>query len=61
MNTKNLKQLCSVCKMGQDTYLLDSRNPFCPYLHCHNGETCSAYVPLNNFNGGKEIDSSYHN
>ena len=43
MNTKNSKQLCPTCKTGQDTYLLDNRNPFCPYLHCYNGKTCTMY------------------
>lgn len=46
MKPKNNKQLCPTCKTGQDTYLLDNRNPFCPYLHCHNGKTCTAYVPI---------------
>lgn len=45
MNKEN-KQLCPTCKTGQDTYLLDSKNPFCPYIHCHKGNTCSMYVPL---------------
>lgn len=40
------KQLCPTCKTGQDTYLLDSRNPFCPYLNLHDGEKCSAYVRI---------------
>lgn len=30
MKTENSKQLCPTCKVGQDTYLLDNRNPFCP-------------------------------
>lgn len=46
MKPKNNKQLCPTCKTGQDTFLLDNRNPFCPYLHCHNGKTCSAYDRL---------------
>ena len=46
MNTKNSKQLCPTCKTGQDTYLLDNRNPFCPYLHCYNGKTCTMYRPI---------------
>lgn len=42
----NNKQLCPTCKTGQDTYLLDSKNPFCPYIHCHKGDSCTMYVPL---------------
>ena len=43
---KENNQLCPNCKTGQDTYLLDSKNPFCPYIQCHKGNTCSMYVPL---------------
>ena len=57
MKPKNNKQLCPTCKTGQDTYLLDNRNPFCPYLHCHNGKTCLAYEPLKNTDGGNDSDS----
>ena len=57
MKPKNNNQLCPTCKTGQDTYLLDNRNPFCPYLHCHNGKTCSAYEPLENTDGGNNNDS----
>ncbi|HAS91558.1 MAG TPA: hypothetical protein DCS12_04730 [Clostridiales bacterium] len=57
MNTKKSKQLCPICKTGQDTYLLDSRNPFCPHLHCHDGKTCTAYVPLEHSDGGNDNDS----
>lgn len=40
------KQLCPSCKTGQDTYLLDSKNPFCPFLHMHSGGNCRAYVRI---------------
>ncbi len=43
---KNNEQICPTWKTGQDTYLLDNQNPFCPYIHCHNGKACSMYVPL---------------
>jgi len=43
-NEKSL--LCPNCKTGQDTYLLDSKNPFCPYLGSHIGKTCAMFVPL---------------
>lgn len=60
MKPKNNKQLCPTCKTGQDTFLLDNRNPFCPYLHCHNGKTCSAYEPLEYTDGGNDSDSCNH-
>jgi len=41
-------QLCPNCKTGQDTYLLDSRSPFCPHIACHDGERCVMFVPLGN-------------
>ena len=43
---KDTGQLCPTCQTGQDTYLLDSKNPFCPYLHCHNGTSCTMYKPI---------------
>lgn len=36
-------QLCPNCQTGQSAYLLDSREPFCPFLHLHNGSFCRAY------------------
>ena len=48
------KQLCPTCLTGQDTYLLDDKAPFCPYLECHNGKTCAKYKPLE-----KDIQMSY--
>lgn len=33
-------QLCPDCKTGQDTYLLDIRSPFCPYISYHDGVNC---------------------
>lgn len=50
MKQKNNEQLCPTCKTGQDTYLLDSRNPFCPYIHCHNGTSCTMYKPIDKQN-----------
>ena len=41
------EKLCPTCKTGKDTYLLDERNPFCPYLHFHNGTSCKMYQKLN--------------
>lgn len=42
----NYNKLCPTCKIGQETYMLDSKNPLCPYIGCHNGESCKAYKPL---------------
>lgn len=39
-------QLCPNCNTGQDTYLLDRRSLFCPYIACHKGTTCSMFVSL---------------
>ena len=46
MDKKNDKKLCETCKTGADAYKLDKREPMCPYLSCHNGKTCSMYVPI---------------
>lgn len=43
---KNSELLCPVCKTGEDMYLLDNRSPFCPYLHCHTGDSCSMFVAM---------------
>ncbi|MBE5040556.1 hypothetical protein [Ructibacterium gallinarum] len=39
-------QLCPICKKGRDSYLMDNHSPFCPYLHYHNGKTCSRFEEL---------------
>lgn len=41
------EKLCPTCKTGKDSYLLDERNPFCPYLHFHNGTSCKMYQKIN--------------
>ena len=46
MKQKNNEQLCPKCQTGYDTYLLDNKNPFCPYIHCHNGTSCAMFKPL---------------
>ena len=50
MKDGNKDYLCSKCKIGQDTYLLDNRNPFCPYLSFHNGDNCSMFKPMSKSN-----------
>ena len=44
MNDKNL--LCPNCQTGANALKLDEREPMCPYLSCHNGKSCSMFVPL---------------
>ena len=39
-------QLCPSCQTGHDAYLLDSREPFCPFLHLHQGNECRGYVRI---------------
>jgi len=43
---KNQKQLCPNCKIGQETYLLDRRSPFCPHLACHTGIACVMFESI---------------
>ena len=45
---EEIEHICPNCQTGQNTYLLDSKNPFCSYIQHHNGKTCSMYVPLKN-------------
>lgn len=47
MRIQNNPQLCPNCKTGYDSYLLDNRSPFCPYLQYHNGESCKRFIPIN--------------
>lgn len=46
MKQKNNEQLCPKCQTVYDTYLLDNKNPFCPYIHCHNVTGCTMFKPL---------------
>ena len=40
------KELCSRCKTGRDSLLLDPRSDTCPYLGTHSGKKCGMYVKL---------------
>jgi hypothetical protein len=40
---ENQNQLCPNCKTGLETYLLDRRSPFCPYISFHNGINCTMF------------------
>ena len=39
-------QLCPNCQKGYDTYLLDERSPFCPYLYLHDGHSCAMFQAI---------------
>lgn len=39
-------QLCPKCKTGRDSYLLDNRSPFCPYLYLHKGDRCKMFEEI---------------
>ena len=41
------EQLCPKCKVGMDSYILDNKSPFCPYLHLHTGDSCAKFVEMN--------------
>ncbi|MBO4941322.1 MAG: hypothetical protein J6D15_03880 [Clostridia bacterium] len=43
MTTK--KRLCSTCKTGRESLLLDETSPDCPYITRYTGEICPKYVP----------------
>ncbi len=40
------KELCSRCKTGRDSLLLDPRSDTCPYLSTHTGKKCGMFVKL---------------
>lgn len=42
---KNIK-LCPKCKIGYDSYTLDTLSPICPYLGSHTGESCGYFVEM---------------
>lgn len=54
MKNEDKKYLCPNCKTGQETYLLDSRSSFCPYIRFHNGNECSRFRPIRKESEGKE-------
>lgn len=45
--SKEKIKLCPNCKTGYEMLRLDPKEPVCPYLHLHNGENCTGFVPLN--------------
>lgn len=40
------KAICSVCRTGKETFLLDRRAPECPYLACFGKGGCPFYRRL---------------
>lgn len=51
---KKRKILCSNCKTGQESCIIDPGSPACPYVSCYDGFKCAYYVPVKN-EKGKEI------
>jgi hypothetical protein len=45
------KRLCSSCKVGKDSYKIDKRSLFCPYLIYHNGKACAFYKSITEEDG----------
>ncbi len=39
------KRLCSICKTGRESLLLDETSPDCPYITRYTGAVCPKYVP----------------
>ena len=37
------KNICSRCKTGEDSYLLDKNSPFCPYIAFYKDNKCSKF------------------
>lgn len=40
---KDVELLCPKCQRGKESYILDSRSPFCPYIKCHSGTDCPMF------------------
>ena len=46
MDNKNIVQLCPNCKTGADSLALDNKEPICPYIHLHNGQSCVMFKQI---------------
>ena len=44
----NSELLCPKCQRGKESYMLDNRSPFCPYINCHSGNECAMFKELDN-------------
>ena len=40
------QKLCPECETGRDSYKLDKHSSFCPYIICHDGETCTMFKKI---------------
>lgn len=47
MSKEKINNLCPTCELGQDTYLQENVNPFCPYRHSRNQIGCVGYKKVN--------------
>lgn len=43
---KNNTKICSICRTGMETYLLDPHELFCPYLHFLKENDCKMFRTL---------------
>ena len=43
---KKYLMLCSDCKTGRDSYVIDKNSDSCPYYACYTGTFCAYYEPL---------------
>jgi hypothetical protein len=34
------QNICPNCKTGADALALDNKEPICPFIHLHNGQSC---------------------
>ena len=42
----NENNICSNCKTGRDSLILDPQSPICPYLELKQDGECRAFVPI---------------
>ncbi|MDO4756836.1 MAG: hypothetical protein Q4A54_10845 [Parabacteroides sp.] len=47
-NQKFNQNLCPNCQTGADALALDNKEPICPYIHLHNGQSCVKFKELQN-------------
>lgn len=38
------KKICTKCKIGRESYMIDERSPICPYMESLRGRKCGCYV-----------------
>lgn len=47
---KNNTKICSICRTGMETYQLNPRELFCPYLHFIKENECKMFNRLSELN-----------